>query len=211
MRKLASLVALSVLAVPLAARADQSIAVNFRGGAAKPWGDVSKGNGMSSDTPWGFPLQGDLAFRFTKQLGVGAYVRYAPLLLSDSYQNGCNAAGFTCSGSDLAFGGLVEYRFGERLDGGGWLGASVGYEMLRSVSGSAGQRVTGTASGFEAGAQAGYDFTLAALTIGPFVHASLGQYGSLKVQTGGQTSTGSISGKAMHGWIGVGIRVGILL
>jgi len=210
MRKLLALLALSVLAAPLA-RADQQIAINFRGGAAKAWGDAAKGDPMSDTVDWAFPLQGDLAFRFTKQIGVGVYLRYAPFVLPDSVKNGCNAAGTSCSAFDLAFGALGEYRFGERLDGGGWLGASLGYEMAKSQTGSGGQKVTGTRSGFEAGLQAGYDFTLAALTIGPFVHAGLGRFGTVKSETGGQTTSQSVSGKTMHGWYGAGIRVGILL
>jgi len=210
MRKLLCLLALSVLVVP-SARADQSIAINFRGGAAKPWGDMVKGAHMSDNLSWGFPLQGDLAFRFTKQLGVGAYVRYAPLNLSDSAQNACNAHGRSCSTSDIGFGGLVEYRFGERLDGGGWLGASVGYEMLRFQGGTGSQSSTSTASGFEAGLQAGYDFTLAGITIGPFVHCDVGQFGKVKYEAGGQTTTSNITDKAMHGWFGIGVRLGILI
>lgn len=211
MRKLPCLLALSVLAAPLAARADQSIAINFRGGVAKPWGDFAKGAPMSDGVSWAFPLQGDLAFRFTKEIGVGAYVRYAPLTLSDAAQNGCNAAGTSCSAADIAFGPLFEYRFGERLDGGGWLGASLGYEMARNEVGVGGQKRAATSTGFEGGVQAGYDFTLAGITIGPFVHAGAGQFSKVKTQFAGQTTTANIPQKATHGWFGIGIRVGILL
>lgn len=210
MRKLLCLLALSVVAAPLA-HADQSIAINFRGGAAKPWGDASKGDPMSDTAAWAFPLQGDLAFRFTKNIGVGAYVRYAPFMLADSMENACKAAGGSCSGNDLAFGGLFEYRFGERLDGGGWLGASLGYEMARSEVSAGGQKTTTTLSGFEGGVQAGYDFTLAALTIGPFVHANVGRFGNGKLESPTGSQSGSITDKAFHGFVGVGIRVGILL
>lgn len=210
MRKLLVLLALSGLAVPLA-RADQQIAINFRGGAAKAWGDAAREEPMSDTVEWAFPLQGDLAFRFTKHIGVGAYLRYAPITLPDAAKNLCNATGTSCSAHDLAFGALGEYRFGERLDGGGWLGAFLGYELLKSQTGTGSQKVTGTMSGFEAGLQAGYDFTLAALTIGPFVHAGLGRFGSAKSETGGQTTSQGVSGKTIHGWYGVGIRVGILL
>lgn len=211
MRKLLPLLLLSALAAPLAARADLSMAINFRGGAAKPWGDFAKGAPMSDSLSWGFPLQGDLAFRFTKELGLGVYLRYVPLTLADAAQNGCNAAGISCSASDLAFGGLFEYRFGDRLDGGGWLGANVGYEMLKTTTGSGSQKSTSTGTGFEASLQAGYDFTLAALTVGPFLQGGLGQFGKVKTEVGGQTTTSSVAGKAVHGWIGLGIRVGILL
>ncbi len=211
MRKLLALLALSVLAVPLAASADQQIAINIRGGAAKPWGDASKGDPMTDTVGWAFPLQGDLAFRFTKNIGVGVYARYAPTLLAESADNACKAAGGSCSATDLSFGGLFEYRFGERLDGGGWVGASLGYEMAKSKISSAAQSGTSTLSGFEGGVQAGYDMTLGGLTIGPFVHANFGQFSSAKVESGGQTQSGSITDKAFHGFFGLGIRVGILL
>ncbi|MBI5066870.1 MAG: autotransporter domain-containing protein [Deltaproteobacteria bacterium] len=206
MRKLLALLALSVVAAPLAS-ADQSIAINARGGAAKPWGDSSKGSAMTDSVAWAFPLQGDLAFRFTKNIGVGAYIRYAPTMLADNLDSACKAAGGSCSATDLGFGGLVEYRFGERLDGGGWLGLSLGYEMAKTKTAATGGTATVTLSGFEGGVQAGYDFTLAALTIGPFVHANVGQFS--KLEAPGQS--GSITDKAFHGFFGLGIRVGILL
>lgn len=211
MRKLLALLAASVLAVPLAASADQQIAINFRGGVAKPWGDASKGDPMSDTVGWAFPLQGDLAFRFTKNIGVGAYVRYAPILVAEKFDNACKAAGGSCSASDLAFGGLFEYRFGERLDGGGWLGASFGYEMAKGKGPAGTGTATSTLSGFEGGVQVGYDMTLAGITIGPFLHANLGQFGSAKLEAPGQSQSGSITDKAMHGWFGLGIRFGILL
>jgi outer membrane autotransporter protein len=211
MRTVFSLLVLSVLAAPLSSLADGSIAINGRAGVAKPWGDFAKDEPMSDGLSWGFPLQADLQFRFTKQLSLGAYVRYAPLLLSDDAKTACDALGASCSAADIGLGGVVEYRFSERMEGGGWVGANVGYELLRSDTGVGTAKATFTSTGLEAGAQVGYDFELGGLTIGPFLQAGAGQFTKEKVKSGGQTTTSSIGDKAIHGWAGVGLRFTLLL
>lgn len=199
MRRLLTLITLSVLAAPVAARADGSIQLIAAGGVAKPFGDVANGVKMSDSIEWAFPLDGQLQFRVVKQLAVGAYVRYAPT----SVASACSG----CTLNDLAFGGRVEYRFGERLEGGGWLGAFAGYEQLKSEVKNPAGTITRTLSGIEGGVAGGMDFELGGLTVGPYVQLTLGQYSK---QSGDGVSS-SIASKGMHGFFGAGVRVALLL
>jgi hypothetical protein len=110
--------------------------------------------------------------------------------------------------NDLAFGGRVEYRFSEKLEGGGWLGAFAGYEQLKSEFGAAGTtKTTRTYSGIEGGAAGGMDFELGGLTLGPYVQFTVGQYSK---QSGSGISS-TIASKGMHGFFGAGIRLALLL
>jgi hypothetical protein len=191
MRRFLTCVALSVLALPLAARADGSIQLSASAGVAKPFGDIGDGLKLGDSIDWSFPLEGRVAFRVVKQLAVGAYGRYSP-----------TSAASTCPGctvTDVGLGGLVEYRFSEKLEGGPWLGASAGWTQLKtSLSGG-----SGTKTGFEGALAGGADFELGGLTVGPFLQASLGEFT--------KTSSGSISSKGAHGYFGGGVRVLLLL
>jgi hypothetical protein len=206
MRKLFPLLVLSLVAAPLA-RADGSIALSARAGVAKPFGDVAKGEALGDAVDWAFPLQADLQFRFLKQLSAGAYVRYAPATLASDLSDACDAVNASCSLADIAFGAIAEYRFRDRLEGGPWVGALVGYELLKGdTAGLLGKQST-TLSGLEAGVQAGMDFELGGLTLGPWASLMGGRFTKVKVE--GDSS--SIDDKAFHGWFQVGLRVSLLL
>ena len=132
MRRLLGLTLLSLLAAPLAVRADGSIQLTARGGVAKPFGETANGAKLADGVAWAFPLEAQLQFRVTKQLAIGAYGRYAPTTLASDLSDACSAANVSCGVTDIGFGALAEYRFRERLEGGPWLGASFGWEMLKS-------------------------------------------------------------------------------
>ncbi|HEX9307412.1 MAG TPA: autotransporter domain-containing protein [Anaeromyxobacter sp.] len=210
MRKVLPLLVLSALAAPLATRADESVALNARAGIAKPFGETSKGEKLGDSITWAYPLQVDLQLRFAKRFSAGAYVRYAPASLDSTVSNACSASGISCRFADLAFGGIAEYRFSERLDGGPWVGALVGYERLNGTQSQAGAKTTSTLTGFELGAQAGVDFELGGLTLGPWASLNVGEFTRAKIESGGVTVSGSIDEKELHGWLQLGVRASLL-
>jgi hypothetical protein len=210
MRRLFPLVVLSALAAPLAAGADGSIVLNARVGVAKPFGEAEKGEKVGEAIAWAFPLQADLQFRFAKQLSAGAYVRYAATRLDSTVSNACSVSGVSCSSSDVAFGVLAEYRFSEKLDGGPWVGALGGYERLEGTRSQLGVKATTTSAGLELGAQAGVDFELGGLTLGPWVSVNVGQFRTSKVEASGVSTSGSIDEKGLHGWFQGGVRASLL-
>jgi hypothetical protein len=200
MRRLLTLIVLSVLAAPVATRADGSISVTASAGVTKPFGDVANGQKLGDAIDWAFPLEAQLGFRLLKQLSLGGYVRFAPT----SLPSGCTG----CTVTDLAFGGRLEYRFSERLEGGGWIGAFAGYDQLKSeVKLSTGSKNSVTYSGLEGGLAAGADFELGGLTMGPWVQGWLGQF----TKQSGDVLSSSLASKGVHGFFGAGIRMTLLL
>ena len=216
MRKLGLLLLTCVLAAP-SARADGSIQIGLGAGIAKPYGQIEGGSNLGDAIAWGFPLQADVQFRFLKQFAAGAYVRYAPTSLASALQNGCSNAGFSCDASDLGVGVLGEYRFSERLEGGPWLGALVGWEMLKATTPQQGAsggplvKATSTVSGVELGVRGGMDFEVGGVTLGPWAALQAGQYSTQTVEMNGTSTSGGIADKALHGTFQVGVRVSLLL
>jgi hypothetical protein len=206
MRKLFPLLLLSIVAAPLA-RADGSIQLSARGGVAKPFGDVGDGAALGDAVDWAFPLQADLQFRFLKQLSVGAYARYAPTVLASDLSDACDLVDGSCDLADVGFGLIAEYRFRDRLEGGPWVGALVGYEMLTGNTAGAATERSFRLSGLEAGVEAGMDFELGGLTLGPWASVMAGRFSKVKVE--GDSS--SIDDEGFHGWFQVGLRVSLLL
>jgi hypothetical protein len=211
MRRLGLLLLSFVLATPVASRADGSIQIDVGAAIGKPFGQVESGSNLSDAIAWQFPLQADVQFRFLKSFAAGPYVRYAPTSLASDLQNGCSASGVSCDVSALAFGVLGEYRFSDRLEGGPWLGAFVGWEMLKSTQPQAGAQATATLSGIEGGIRGGMDFELGGVTLGPWAALQLGQFSSQKVELAGTTTSSSIVDKAVHGSFQVGVRLSLLL
>jgi hypothetical protein len=211
MRKLLALLVLAAVLGPAAARADGKIVLNARAGVAAPLGEIGDGAKLGDLVGWAFPLQADLQFRFWKQLSLGAYGRYAPATLESEVSNACSTRGVSCDASDVAFGAVGEYRFSERLEGGPWIGGHVGWEMLRFDRAVTAGEASVTDSGLEAGAQAGYDFELGGLTLGPYGGLGLGQFSRTSQKVGGVKTSRDISDTAVHGWLQVGLRASLLL
>jgi hypothetical protein len=216
MRKLGLLLLASSLSAPLAARADGSIQLDLGAGIAKPFGQIASGSNVSDSVAWEFPLQADVQFRFLKSFAAGPYVRYAPTSLASNLSNGCSASGVSCAVMDLAFGVVGEYRFSDRLEGGPWLGALIGWEMLKTTTPQQDTtgtlvKATSTVSGLELGLRAGMDFELGGLTLGPWVGVRTGQFSTQTTEMSGSSTSGGISSKALHGSFEVGARLSLLL
>jgi hypothetical protein len=201
MRRLLPLVALSVLAFPRIARADGSFQLVAAGGVSRPFGDLANGQKMTDALDWAFPFDGQMQFRIVKSLAVGAYVRYAPTSAASS----CSG----CGVKELAFGGRAEVRFGERLEGGPWVGVFAGYDQLKNdYTAPTGGGLSWTLSGPEGGAAAGIDFELGGVTVGPYLQLVVGEYTR---QTGSGVASTSPSSKGVHGFGGGGVRLTLLL
>lgn len=200
MRRLLTLVVLSVLASPLAARADGAISLSASAGVAKAFGDVANGAKLADSVDWAYPLEAQLGFRLMKQLSVGGYLRFAPTT-SPAKCVGCTV-------TDLAFGARAEYRFSEKLEGGGWLGVFAGYDQLKNERKlTTGAKSAVTFSGVEGGVAGGADFELGGLTLGPWVQLTLGEF----TKQSGEGISSAIASKGMHGWVSGGVRLSLLL
>lgn len=182
------------LAAPSAAFA-QSAYLGGRIGYGFPFGSaLAFGDRTTSERDLvkaNIPLQLDAGFRFGP-MDLGGYLSY-----------GFATAGSSCSDSCTA----REFRVGVQANlhaANGperqvWGGVLLGYERLNLSPASGGDS---TASGWQGGVQAGYDFTGSSFGFGPFGMLTLGEYSSFEV-AGATTSSFT---KKLHGQFQLGVR-----
>lgn len=215
MRKLLVLSgALGVAVVPAAALAQFSFGA--RVGFAPAMGDAlkdpttGKPEKLSDGIRSQVPLQIDAAYRLSKEWALGAYFSYGVGQNGTGLQGDCSAIGANCSSSDVRLGLQVFYSFSQVSPSlVPWAGAGIGYEWTTiEQTGGGSPDVTGTLSGWELlNLQIGADFVIQPqFAFGPFVMISIAQYSNSEARIGGQTVSQSISNKAMHEWLGFGIR-----
>jgi hypothetical protein len=204
MRRLFPFLVLLAVAAPAASLADGGIVLNARAGVAKPFGDLEKDSPMSDLVAWEFPLQADLQFRVMRPLSVGAYVKYGPTTLGSKMKDACS--GMSCKLNDIGFGAIAEWRLSGRLEGGPWVGAFFGYDMLKGDLSEGSLSATASITGFEGGANLGMDFELGGLTLGPYAGLSAGQFTKADIGAGNV----SITDKTLHYWFQVGLRASLL-
>jgi hypothetical protein len=186
MRKLlvAGLAALAVLA-PAQARA-----VFFLGARvvyALPSGDVQKGAPLEDDVSANVPVQLDVGMSLLDSLSLGVYASYGPSTIADDLESSPQCAGVTCKGQNLRAGLQLNFRPPVVLNS-LWGGVFAGFEQQRISAGSS----STSYSGWEAGLQAGYDFSVLPLfRMGPFASYSLAQFTSVSGDGNPQLGTQS--------------------
>lgn len=204
MRKLV-LIALAVLAVPTASRAQ--FLVGARLGYAPAMGDAAKDQKMSDGVKSQVPIQLDAAYKLTKELALGAYFSYGFAQLGT---DAC-PSGASCSANDIRAGLQGFFTFADlKTPLVPWLGLGIGYERGSFEAKQGGFKATTTYSGWEyLNLQVGGDMKATeTFSFGPYVMFSVGQYTSAKVESPVFNRSGSIPGgeQAMHQWFGFGVR-----
>ena len=175
--------------------ADKKIRLGLRLGYAFAMGSSQEGTKMSDGTSGQVPIWIDAGYMVTPNIMLGLYGQYGFVLLKD-----CN----DCSAHDLRFGIQGQYHLAPAASMDPWLGLGVGYEILSTSQTAQGITVSGDVKGFEfLNLQGGADFKVAdALTVGPFLSFSLGQYSS--ISSGGLSA--DIDKTALHEWLTVGVK-----
>lgn len=194
------LLALSMPATAHAFRARSGFELGARLAIGLPYG---KAVGNTPDIPEQLQLQVapmiDLGFRVGSWVFVGAYGGFGPLAFTDK----CTG----CSGYDFRVGGQVHFHFRPSSFFDPWLGAGLGYELLRTDQGAPANRF-GNLEGLDANLQLGLDLRpLRLVGVGLFVMGTVGQFVSQKV--GGLAAggpSGDIPDKAVHAWFLFGVR-----
>jgi hypothetical protein len=177
------------------------IKVGLRLGYGLPMGESAKGAKMSDGISGMIPIWLDLGYMVTPNIMVGLYAQYGLLMIKDC------PSGVDCSGSDMRFGLQGQYHLSPAESMDPWFGLGVGYEMMSTKLSAGGADTTATLSGLEfANIQAGADFKVGPLGVGPFVSFSLGQYSKAKVETPAGSADGDITDKAMHQWLVIGVK-----
>jgi hypothetical protein len=136
-------------------------------------------------------------------LQVDAGLRLGPIELGGYLSYGFATAGSRCSGScsanEVRLGVQANLHSPLAREREVWAGVLLGWERLK-ISPSSGS--DSTASGWQAGIQAGYDFAGSSFGFGPFGMLTAGQYDSFEV---GNTSLSGFS-KKIHGQFQIGVR-----
>jgi hypothetical protein len=184
--------ALAALAAVVPARADAVVFAGLRAGYALPGGDVEKGAPVKDTVSANVPIQLDLGMSVLPFMSLGVYASYAPTTLTSEGKDLCGTS--SCSGTNLRAGGQLNLRL-PVLDA-VWGGVFAGVEQQQLKGGGFDAKLRG----WEAGLQAGYDFSvLPFMKVGPFASWSMAQY----VSASGDAELGT---KANHTALTFGLR-----
>jgi hypothetical protein len=188
---------------------DHGFEIGFRTGASVPVGDVESGWPLSDSRGVQFPLWLDLGYRVGAVV-VGAYGQWAPGLHGSQLE--CrNASCFV-----YAWKAGVEVQIhpvGRHRSIDPWLSFGFGYEWndweVKDATGGARQ----TLEGWDfARYGLGVDFALTpSLRIGPFIHGTVSQFTKGSWSGSPPAWSWSISERAVHSWITLGVRLTGLL
>ena len=212
MRKLlfAGLVA---LLVPTASHAQFQL--GLRVGYAPAMGDAAKDTKMSDiSLSSQIPLQLDASYKFDKDFAAGLYLSYGFGQVDNkafSQLAGfqvCGVNGIDCSGSSFRVGAQGNYTFNQ-VTGPfvPWAGLFAGYESVTTKLSGGGATGSIDLTGYELGLQVGGDYKVnEQFSVGPYLTYSFGQYQNVEGKFNGTTvASGSISDKAMHSWLSLGV------
>jgi hypothetical protein len=213
MRKLLMLGSLMALLVPLASRAQWSL--GLRVGYAPAMGDAAKDQALEEGVKSQIPIQVDAAYRITKDVAVGGYFAYG-IGQTGSAEGTCDLDGVDCSANVVRLGVQGSYTFNQlKAALVPWAGVGFGYERRSLEASGGGVKQTTCYRGFELlNLQVGGDYKVTEdLAVGPYLQLSLGQYSRSKREDGvlpalsyGGEYGSEIEEKAMHQWVGFGIR-----
>jgi hypothetical protein len=191
----ASLVLLAAL--PRAARAEPVVALRLA--IAPAVGSTVDDVPVSDGIRFQFPVQLD-ALWAAGPLAVGGYGSWGAATVG--------ACSGSCSASVVRAGVQATWTLPPLRSADPWLGAGLGYEWATERRERAGHEVTTRWRGLELPSlQGGLEWRVArAFAIGPFLLVGVGRYARMSLDTGVDSASSEISGKAFHAWIHLGVR-----
>jgi len=211
MKKLFMLgVVAAALLVPAASRAQFTLGA--RVGYAPAMGDAAKDEKLSDGVKSQIPIQLDAAYKVTPDIAVGAYFAYGIGQIGSAVSDVCDISGIDCSARVLRFGVQGLYSFNAvSKQFVPWAGLGAGYEIGSLEVSGGGATAKTTYRGFEfLNLQGGADYKVSEqFSVGPYVMLSIGQYSKAKIENSvdpGLDFDGDIPDKAMHEWLGFGVR-----
>jgi outer membrane protein W len=215
MRKTLLLAAAAMaLALPTASQAQFSLGarIGYAPAMGSAYKDATTGESakMKDGIKAQIPIQLDAAYRATKEIAIGAYFSYGIGMEGSALKDECDFYGQDCSTSDMRLGLQAFYTFTTvSPQFTPWAGLGFGYEWGKmSQSGGGQPDLDITLKGWEfLNLQLGADYRVSdQFGIGPYVMFSLAQYSTLEGESGGFSASVDIEKKAMHQWLGFGVR-----
>ena len=215
MRKTLLLGAIAMaLALPTASQAQFSLGARIGYAPAMGAAEKDPATGESFKMKDGIksqiPLQLDAAYKVTPEIAVGAYFSYGFGQVGSAVKAECDAFGQDCSASDMRLGLQAFYTFTKvSPQFTPWAGLGLGYEWGKiKATGGGFADESATFSGWEfLNLQFGADYKVSdQFGIGPYVMFSIAQYGSVEAESGGASASADVEKKAIHEWLGFGVR-----
>ncbi len=201
MRRFA-LTALAAAALLAPATSRAGFFLGARLGYAIPGGDVQSGLSNKDIASSQVPLQLDLGYAgLMDMIAIGAYGAIGFQQVGSQLKDQCNASGASCDVRLWKVGAQANIHPLLGL----WGGVYMGWEQQTINGGYAGQSGTLDMRGWETGIQAGWDFGLLGVKLGPYASWSTGKF-QTAASTGGYTQANLDLGSANHSWLTLGIR-----
>jgi hypothetical protein len=208
-----ALVLVAVLLAPAgAAHARPGVTLGLRAGGGVPYGRTASVAALSDELRFALPLTAEVTFAASPRLSVGPFLQYGVGALSQSAPLGSGACRDTASrcadGRVLRIGAQLIWILDDSGRVTTWAAAGTAYESLgyfaRDPSGSG----TVTYRGWEwLNVQLGaHVLQLARGRFGPYVSASIGRFERVRLESGGESMSGEIADKTIHGWLQLGVR-----
>jgi hypothetical protein len=184
--------AIAALAIVVPAQANAVVFAGLRAGYALPAGDSEKGVPMKDSVSANIPIQLDAGMGVLGVMSLGVYASYGPATLTSEAKGFCG--GSSCKGTNVRGGAQLNLRL-PVLDA-IWGGVFAGFEQQQLKGGTLDAKLRG----WEAGLQAGYDFSvLPFIKVGPFASWSIARF----VSASGDADLGT---KANHNALTFGLR-----
>jgi hypothetical protein len=183
--------------------------IGLRLGYGLPSGKLATGFPMKDITTGAVLFQGDFTFPMTAGLQAGMYLNFGVGLKGDEYSDRCEASDTDCSVFAWGLGAMGEYRFLPSQPVDPWVGLTLGIDGLSQSYARGSYDETLTAYGFNVGANAGVDFKLGSVVLGPYAGVAIGRYWSLDYNVNGVdqfANDGVIDDPAGHYWMSLGAR-----
>lgn len=174
------------------------IKIGLRLGYSIPMGDSAKDSKLSDGISGVIPIWLDLGYMVTPNIMIGLYGMYGIAMLNSDIKDACD----DCSASQMRFGLQGQYHISPAASLDPWVGLGIGYEIMsfKAPNPVGTGTIDADLKGIEfANIQGGADFKVSdALTVGPFLSFSLGQYS--------KSGDADIENKAMHEWLTLGVK-----
>jgi hypothetical protein len=210
-------------------RRTPGLEIAARTGFAAPVGELTANTDLSTVITGAIPVWVDAGYR-TRRLFLGVYAAYAWGFMTQGRAAAsayianetvpinwvkCDSLGQSCSGSDVKYGIHVQYHFAPdaRLDP--WIGYGVGAETLGvdvhgHPFGKSNLPEASSTYSFDtfspALLEAGVDWELGWLWLGPFVTLDTSRFVSASLSNEGVSETETIHDPAFHAWLTLGVR-----
>jgi opacity protein-like surface antigen len=200
--------ALAMLVLPTVAEAQLQLGARL--GYAIPGGYVAQDTPLWQEFAYQIPFQVDVGYRFD-QFSLSAYFAYSAGSLAKDFKDNCSTLGATCSGYGMSYGLSGIWNFAPKAGLQPWLGARIGIEYLQEKVELGGASLTQDASAWSYGLQAGLDFALGPITLGPYLAYDTAKFTKAKLDDGTSAVTSDIPSDAQkwHNWTTIGAKAGL--